>query len=351
MSVIVPILVICLIQTLTLGLVLPMLMLGPLVAGGQPNPRQLITAAILFIPSLFIGSGLLMWWAISWLSSAGAPGPGWTGALVIVAVVVGLLAPVNTPGPPGSMPYYLRPIFGLMFGLIAGVTMVELQNLELTPVLALAAVVVLLGIALLIARAIATPLTVRNMAKRVHKTVSNFEGQLVDVDADSWEMKQVKGTKGTLQMVFQGPLGGKTLGMVVQVKRDMEWVPQSRGNEAVVFELAQGFAGGRPTEAVLAQRRIGTPATLTFRIPNTTILSIREIAPDSLHWGQIVSLLKPVSAEEFLAKRGDHQYATSQNSSSSSAASEEGPRTIEGETTDTDPSSPPSKDRDDNGST
>ncbi|QSB06274.1 hypothetical protein [Natronoglycomyces albus] len=346
MSVIVPILAVSAIQTLTLGLFLPLLMMGPLIAGGRPSQRQLMTAAALFIPTLFIGSGLLLWWAVSWLSAAGAPGPGWTATALIFSVIIGLLAPIATPGPPGSMPFYLRPTFGLLFGLLAGVAMVELQEAGLAPILAAFVLVGLLAIALLLARLIAVPLTVRHLAKRVHKFVSRFEGQLVDVDAEGWTVKQLNGNPSALQMVFQGPMNGRQLAVVIQVRRDMDWVPKAQGNDAVVFELAQGFAGRGPIEAVLAQQRVGSPATLTFRIPNTTIISIREVSPDSIPWGQFVGMLRPVEAEEFLNRHGDPggsaQPPSSSGASSPAAGgpstSENDPRTIEGEATDVDDS-------------
>ncbi|GAB4007160.1 hypothetical protein GCM10029992_60070 [Glycomyces albus] len=79
-------------------------------------------------------------------------------------------------------------------------------------------------------------------------------------------------------------------------------MPVARENEAAVFELARGL-GGQPTEAVLAQKELGTPATLTLRIPGTTVLSIRETVADSLSWVEFVSKLELTDAPGLLDRQ------------------------------------------------
>jgi hypothetical protein len=69
-----------------------------------------------------------------------------------------------------------------------------------------------------------------------------------------------------------------------------------------VFELAKGL-NGQPTEAVLAQKQIGSPATLTMRIPGTTILSIRETVADSLSWVEFIGKLELTEAEDLLKRQ------------------------------------------------
>jgi hypothetical protein len=114
--------------------------------------------------------------------------------------------------------------------------------------------------------------------------------------------RQRRGDANRIVLTYSGPSGGKQVGAALMLKRDMEWVPQAKENESAVFELAKGL-GGHPTEAVLAQKQLGTPATLTMRIPGTTILSIRETVADSLSWVEFVGKLELTDAEGLLKRQ------------------------------------------------
>lgn len=302
MSALLPVLVLSATLVALFGVVLPLMLLGPVMASsGRPQPQQLLFAVILLIPTIVVGSVFLAWWAISWLEAAGAPAPTLAGISLVVAATVGLLTPLRVPTGTGG-PFWLKPLLGLAAGVLVPVTVMETVALDLHPAAAAAAGVIVLCVLVLGFRAIARPLAARRQVRQLRDSVERFQGQLVDVADEAWRLVGAKGDANRILLQYGGTEDGKKLGAALLLRRDMEWVPVAKENEAAVFELSRGL-NGHPTEAVLAQQRLGTPATLTMRIPGTTVLSIRESVADSLSWVEFVGKLELTDAEGLLEKQ------------------------------------------------
>jgi len=302
LSALLPVLVLSATLVALFGVVLPLMLLGPVMASsGRPQPQQLLFAVILLIPTIVVGSVFLAWWAISWLEAAGAPAPTLAGISLVVAATVGLLTPLRVPTGTGG-PFWLKPLLGLAAGVLVPVTVMETVALDLHPAAAAAAGVIVLCVLVLGFRAIARPLAARRQVRQLRDSVERFQGQLVDVADEAWRLVGAKGDANRILLQYGGTEDGKKLGAALLLRRDMEWVPVAKENEAAVFELSRGL-NGHPTEAVLAQQRLGTPATLTMRIPGTTVLSIRESVADSLSWVEFVGKLELTDAEGLLEKQ------------------------------------------------
>lgn len=302
MSALLPVLVLSATLVALFGVVLPLMLLGPVMASsGRPQPQQLLFAVILLIPTIVVGSVFLAWWAISWLEAAGAPAPTLAGISLVVAATVGLLTPLRVPTGTGG-PFWLKPLLGLAAGVLVPVAVMETVALDLHPAAAAAAGVIVLCVLVLGFRAIARPLAARRQVRQLRDSVERFQGQLVDVADEAWRLVGAKGDANRILLQYGGTEDGKKLGAALLLRRDMEWVPVAKENEAAVFELSRGL-NGHPTEAVLAQQRLGTPATLTMRIPGTTVLSIRESVADSLSWVEFVGKLELTDAEGLLEKQ------------------------------------------------
>lgn len=302
MSALLPVVVLSATLVALFGVVLPLMLLGPVMASsGRPQPQQLLFAVILLIPTIAIGSVFLAWWAVSWLETAGAPAPTLTGISLVVAATAGLLTPLRVPTGTGG-PFWLKPLLGLAAGILVPVAVMETVALDLHPAAAAAVGVIVLCVLVLGFRAIARPLAARRHAEQLRASVERFQGQLVDVADEAWRLLGAKGDANRILLQYGGTEDGRKLGASLLLRRDMEWVPVAKENEAAVFELPRGL-NGHPTEAVLAQQQLGTPATLTLRIPGTTVLSVRESVADSLSWVEFVDKLELTDAESLLEKR------------------------------------------------
>jgi hypothetical protein len=302
LSALLPVVVLSATLVALFGVVLPLMLLGPVMASsGRPQPQQLLFAVILLIPTIAIGSVFLAWWAVSWLETAGAPAPTLTGISLVVAATAGLLTPLRVPTGTGG-PFWLKPLLGLAAGILVPVAVMETVALDLHPAAAAAVGVIVLCVLVLGFRAIARPLAARRQAEQLRASVERFQGQLVDVADEAWRLLGAKGDANRILLQYGGTEDGRKLGASLLLRRDMEWVPVAKENEAAVFELPRGL-NGHPTEAVLAQQRLGTPATLTLRIPGTTVLSVRESVADSLSWVEFVDKLELTDAESLLEKR------------------------------------------------
>jgi hypothetical protein len=317
----VPVIVISATQVALFGIVLPLLMLGPVVASRtRPQPQQLAFAALLLIPTLLLSSGFLAWWAVSWMDAVEAPVPALTGIGLVVAVTAGLLAPLRLPGASG--PFWLKPLLGFSAGVLVPVAIMESVLVGLPTFAAAAVGAAVLGLLVVVFRIMARPLAERRRAQRIRKAVQRFDGQLVDLVDGDWRLTGARGEPGAIALNYLGKVDGRDLGATLLLRRDMSWVPVSIENEAAVFELARGL-NGQPTEAVLAQQQLGTPATLTLRIPGTTVLSIRESVPDSLSWVEFVNKLELVDGPDLLRRHlGEPNGAPSADSERGPAPSE-----------------------------
>ncbi|GAB3223015.1 hypothetical protein GCM10027447_10320 [Glycomyces halotolerans] len=301
MSALLPVTVVSATLVALFGIVLPLLLLGPVMASRtRPQPQQLLFAVLLLIPSVAIGSVFLSWWAISWLESAGAPVPTLVGIALVVAATVGLMAPLRLPGRSG--PFWLKPLLGLAAGILVPVAIMESIVVGLHEAAAAAVGVVVLGVLVAVFRLAGRPLAERRQVKLIRASVERFGGQLVDVTDESWRLVGAKGDADRILLQYTGEVDGRELGAALLLRRDMDWVPVAKENEAAVFELARGL-GGQPTEAVLEQRHLGSPATLTLRIPGTTVLSIRETVADSLSWVEFVGKLELTDADGLLKRQ------------------------------------------------
>lgn len=301
MSALLPVVVISATVVALFGVVLPLLLLGPLMASrSRPQPQQLLFAVVLLIPTVAIGAVFLSWWAMSWLESTEAPSPSLVGISLVAASTVGLLAPLRLPGQTG--PFWLKPLLGFSSGVLVPVAVMESIVIGLHPVAGAAIGVVVLGVLIAVFRIVGRPLAARRQAKQVRGAVERFEGQLVDLTDEAWRLAGARGDADRIVLRYNGEVEGKKLGAELLLARDMDWVPVAKENEAAVFELARGLSG-QPTEAVLAQKELGTPATLTLRIPGTTVLSIRETVADSLSWVEFVSKLELTDAPGLLDRQ------------------------------------------------
>ncbi len=302
MSALVPVVVLSATLVALFGVVLPLMLLGPVMAAsGRPQPQQLLFAVILLIPAIAVGSVFLAWWAVSWLEDAGAPAPTLVGVSLVVAATVGLLTPLRVPTGSGG-PFWLKPLLGFAAGVLVPVAVMEAVALDLHEAAAAAVGVIVLCVLILGFRLIAKPLAARRRVRQVRESVERFQGQLVDVADEAWRLVSAKGDANRILLQYGGAEDGKKLGAALLLRRDMEWVPVAKENESAVFELSRGL-NGHPTEAVLAQKQLGTPATLTLRIPGTTVLSIREGAADSLSWVEFVGKLELTDAEGLLGRQ------------------------------------------------
>lgn len=283
------------------GIVLPLLLLGPMLASRtRPQPQQLMFAVVLLIPTVLVGSGFMAWWAIDWLRRYDVPAPELVGIALVAAAVIGLMAPLRMPS--GSGPFWLKPLLGLASGVLVPMSIIGAIDAGLHEVAALGVGVIVLAVLVVGFRIVAKPLADRRQLKRARSSVRRFEGQLVDVADAAWKLSSARGDANRIVLTYNGESGGRQVGAALMLKRDMDWVPKAKENEAAVFELAKGL-GGHPTEAVLAQRQIGMPATLTMRIPGTTILSIRETVADTLSWVEFIGKLELTDAEGLLNRQ------------------------------------------------
>ncbi|MCD0445317.1 hypothetical protein LO763_17020 [Glycomyces sp. A-F 0318] len=283
------------------GVVLPLLLLGPVLASRtRPQPQQLLFAVVLLIPTVAIGSVFLGWWAVAWLGRYDVPAPELTGIALVVAAVVGLMAPLRLPG--GSGPFWLKPLLGLASGVLVPMSMIWSLEAGLHELAAAGIGLLVLIVLVVVFRIIAKPIADRRRTRQVRSSVRRFQGQLVDVADAAWSLSSARGDANRIVLTYNGESDGKQIGAALMLKRDMEWVPKAEENRSAVFELSKGL-NGQPTEAVLAQQRIGTPATLTMRIPGTTILSIRETVADSLSWVEFIGKLELTDADDLIERR------------------------------------------------
>jgi hypothetical protein len=282
------------------GIVLPLLLLGPVLASRtRPQPQQLLFAVVLLIPTVLIGSGFMAWWAVDWLRDYDVPAPELVGIALVVSAVIGLMAPLRLPN--GQGPFWLKPLLGMASGVLVPMSIIWSVDAGLHEVAAVGIGVLVLAALVVVFRILAKPLAERRQAKQVRNSVRRFQGQLVDVTDTGWSLANARGDANRIVLTYQ-EAGGKGVGAALMLKRDMDWVPKAKENESAVFELAKGL-NGQPTEAVLAQKQIGSPATLTMRIPGTTILSIRETVADSLSWVEFIGKLELTEADELLKRR------------------------------------------------
>jgi hypothetical protein len=283
------------------GVVLPLLLLGPVLASRtRPQPQQLLFAVVLLIPTVAIGSVFLAWWAVAWLRRYDVSAPELVGIALVVAAVVGLMAPLRLPG--GSGPFWLKPLLGLSSGVLVPMSMIWSLEAGLHEVAAAGIGLLVLVVLVVVFRIVAKPIADRRRTKQVRSSVRRFQGQLVDVTDAAWSLSSARGDANRIVLTYSGESDGRQLGAALMLKRDMDWVPKAEENQSAVFELSKGL-NGQPTEAVLAQQRIGTPATLTMRIPGTTILAIRETVADSLSWVEFIGKLELTDAEDLLKRR------------------------------------------------
>ncbi|THV31232.1 hypothetical protein [Glycomyces paridis] len=302
MSALLPVVVLSATLVALFGIVLPLLLLGPVLASrSRPQPQQLLFAVILLIPTVAIGSVFLSWWAVEWLERYDVPASELVGIALVVSAVIGLMAPLRLPG--GSGPFWLKPLLGLSAGVLVPMSIIWSVQAGLHEVAAAGIGLLVLAVLVVVFRIIAKPLAVRRQAKQVRTSVRRFQGQLVDVADEAWRLAGARGDANRIVLTYSGEADGKQIGAALMLKRDMEWVPKAEENESAVFELARGL-NGQPTEAVLAQKQIGTPATLTMRIPGTTILSIRETVADSLSWVEFIGKLELTDADALI----EHNY-------------------------------------------
>jgi hypothetical protein len=283
------------------GIVLPLLLLGPVLASRtRPQPQQLMFAVVLLIPTVLIGSGFMAWWAVDWLRRYDVRSPELVGIALVTAAVIGLMAPLRLPG--GNGPFWLKPLLGLASGVLVPMTIIWSIDAGLHEVAACGIGVLVLAVLVVAFRLVAKPLADRRQLKQARNSVRRFQGQLVDVTDAAWSLSSARGDANRIVLTYNGESGGKAVGAALMLKRDMEWVPKAKENESAVFELAKGL-NGQPTEAVLAQKQIGAPATLTMRIPGTTILSIRETVADSLSWVEFIGKLELTEADDLLKRQ------------------------------------------------
>ncbi|MFG3338886.1 hypothetical protein [Glycomyces sp. NPDC048151] len=301
MSALLPVVVLSATLVALFGIVLPLLLLGPVLASRtRPQPQQLMFAVVLLIPTVLIGSGFLAWWAVDWLRRYDVPAPELVGISLVVSGVIGLMAPLRVPT--GSGPFWLKPLLGLAAGVLVPMSIIWTVDAGLHEVAAVGIGVLVLAALVVVFRVVAKPLADRRQAKQARNSVRRFQGQLVDVTDTAWSLSSARGDANRIVLTYSGESGGKTVGASLILKRDMEWVPKAKENESAVFELAKGL-NGQPTEAVLAQKAIGSPATLTMRIPGTTILSIRETVADSLSWVEFIGKLELTEADDLLKRQ------------------------------------------------
>lgn len=301
MSALLPVVVLSATLVALFGIVLPLLLLGPLMASrSRPQPQQLLFAVVLLIPTIAIGSAFIAWWAVSWLETAGAPAPTLVGISLVAAATIGLLAPLRMPGSGG--PFWLKPLLGFTAGVLVPVAVMEGIVLELHEAVAAAIGVIVLGVLILVFRVVAKPLAARRQVKQMRTAIERFQGQLVDVTDAAWRLAGARGDANRILLRYDSAEDGKKLGAALLLMRDMDWVPVAKENESAVFELAKGL-NGYPTEAVLEQKQLGAPSTLTLRIPGTTVLSIRESVADSLSWVEFVGKLELTDAKGLLGRQ------------------------------------------------
>ncbi|MFC3495104.1 hypothetical protein [Glycomyces rhizosphaerae] len=301
MSALLPVAVLSATLVALFGIVLPLLLLGPVLASRtRPQPQQLMFAVVLLIPTVLIGSGFMAWWAVDWLRRYDVPAPEMAGIALVAAAVIGLMAPLRLPG--GNGPFWLKPLLGLASGVLVPMSVIWSVEAGLHEVAAGGIGVLVLAALVVVFRIVAKPLADRRQVKQVRNSVRRFQGQLVDVTDAAWSLSSARGDANRIVLTYNGESGGKKLGAALMLKRDMEWVPKAKENESAVFELAKGL-NGQPTEAVLAQKQLGAPSTLTMRIPGTTILSIRETVADSLSWVEFIGKLELTDADDLLKRQ------------------------------------------------
>ena len=301
MSALLPVVVVSATVVALFGIVLPLLLLGPLLASrSRPQPQQLLFAVVLLIPTVVIGAVFLSWWAVSWLESAEAPSAALVGVLLVASATIGLMAPLRLPGQTG--PFWLKPLLGFCSGVLVPVAVMESILIGLHPVASAAIGVIVLGVLIAVFRVIGRPLAAKRQARQVRGAVERFEGQLVDLTDDAWRLIGARGDSNQILLRYDGVVEGRRVGAELLLRRDVDWVPVAKENESAVFELARSV-NGQPTEAVLTQKELGTPATLTLRIPGTTVLSVRETVADSLSWVEFVSKLELTDAAGLLDRQ------------------------------------------------
>jgi hypothetical protein len=162
----VPVIVISATQVALFGIVLPLLMLGPVVASRtRPQPQQLAFAALLLIPTLLLSSGFLAWWAVSWMDAVEAPVPALTGIGLVVAVTAGLLAPLRLPGASG--PFWLKPLLGFSAGVLVPVAIMESVLVGLPTFAAAAVGAAVLGLLVVVLRLMARPMYGRSLSRLI----------------------------------------------------------------------------------------------------------------------------------------------------------------------------------------
>lgn len=302
MSALLPVVVLSATSVALFGIVLPLLLLGPVMASrARPQPQQLLFAVLLLLPTIAIGSIFLAWWAVSWLDTAGASSPTLVGISLVAAATVGLLAPLRVPtGTSG--PFWLKPLLGFGAGVLVPMAVNASTEFGLHEIAAAGIGVIALVLLVVLFRFIAKPLAALRQIKQVRASVEQFQGQLVDITDETWRLVGAKGNANQILLQYDSVREGRKLGAALLLKRDMEWVPVAKENESAVFELSRGL-NGHPTEAVLSQKQLGMPATLTFRIPGTTVLSIREHVADSLSWVEFVGKLELTEAGRLLERQ------------------------------------------------
>ncbi|WP_025274896.1 hypothetical protein [Haloglycomyces albus] len=299
--------VISAVQVGLFGVVLPLLMLGPIMlANNRPSQQQLTFVALMLIPTTLVGSAFIAWWAMRWLDGSGAPEPTVLGISLVIATGTGLLTPLKAHK--GTGPAWLKPLMGVVAGIATGSAMLMSLQAGLSALLAVSIGIVVLGLVVLSFRAVSKPLGERRRRAQIAGAVRRFQGQLVDLQDSAWTLLQARGDANTLALNFSGSIEGKNNAVGVVLKRDIEWVPQAKENEAAVFELSQSPTGV-PTEAVLQQKHLGSPASVTLRIPGTTVMTVRETIPDTIGWGDFMSKFKLVDVDELLERQTDRSKA------------------------------------------
>jgi hypothetical protein len=212
------------------GIVLPLLLLGPVLASRtRPQPQQLMFAVVLLIPTVLIGSGFMAWWAIDWLRRYDVPAPELIGISLVASAVIGLMAPLRLPG--GNGPFWLKPLLGFASGVLVPMSIIWSVDAGLHEVAGVGIGVLVLAVLVLLFRLVAKPLADRRQVKQAQNSVRRFQGQLVDVTDAAWSLSSARGDANRIVLTYSGESGGKSVGAALMLKRDMEWVPKAKENE------------------------------------------------------------------------------------------------------------------------
>ncbi|GAB4007157.1 hypothetical protein GCM10029992_60060 [Glycomyces albus] len=245
LSALLPVVVISATVVALFGIVLPLLLLGPLMASrSRPQPQQLLFAVVLLIPTVAIGAVFLSWWSVSWLESTEAPSPALVGISLVAASTVGLLAPLRLPGQTG--PFWLKPLLGFSSGVLVPVAVMESIVIGLHPVAGAAIGVVVLGVLIAVFRIVGRPLAARKQAKQVRGAVERFEGQLVDLTDEAWRLAGARGDANRIVMRYNGEVEGKKLGAELLLARDMDWCRSPGRTRRRCSSWRGAWAGSRP---------------------------------------------------------------------------------------------------------